>query len=95
MLPVSKQIAGDILKGTRGKIFSVAFVKRSTGEVRQMNCRTGVKRYTTGEGLKYNASSRDLLPVYDLQARGYRMISLNTVISFKAHGAEFYVPDNR
>lgn len=33
------------LLNTRGKIFSVKFVKRTTGELREMRCRVGVRAY--------------------------------------------------
>jgi len=37
--------AAEILTATEGKIFSVKFVKRTTGEVREMVARTGVKAH--------------------------------------------------
>jgi len=56
-----------------------------------MHCRTGVKKYTTGEGLKYNAQKQGLLPVWEMGV-GYKMIPLTNVIAFKAFGANFRVP---
>ena len=92
MLPVSKTVAADVLKATKGTFFSVTFLKRSDGTVRNMHCRTGVRKYTTGDGLKYNPSQQGLLPVWEMSV-GYKMIPLTNVISFKAFGANFTVPD--
>jgi len=40
--------ARQVIGNTLGKFFSVEFVKRTTGEVRKMNCRTGVTKGVTG-----------------------------------------------
>jgi len=71
--------AVELIKQTNGRIFTVHFVKKN-GEHRRMNCRLGVKKYLTGEGMRYNAQERGLLPVYDIQAKGYRMINLKSLI---------------
>jgi hypothetical protein len=91
MLPVSKQVAMDVLKSTNGTFFSVSFVKRGDGSIRKMLCRTGVKKYTTGEGLKYDPIEKGLLPVWEIN-KGYKMVPLSNVICFNAHGQEFFVP---
>jgi len=91
MLPVSKAVAHEVLLATKGTFFSVTFLKRSDGTVRRMHCRTGVHKYSTGEGLKYNALEQGLLPVWEMNV-GYKMIPLTNVISFRAFGADFTVP---
>ena len=57
-----------------GKIFCVHFVKRTTGDNRAMLCRQGVKKHLAGGELPYNAKEHGLIPVYDMQKEGYRMI---------------------
>lgn len=47
-----------------GKVFSVKFVKRSTGEVRQMRCRLNVNKGVKGVGPNYNPSEHNLIRVY-------------------------------
>jgi hypothetical protein len=91
MLAVSKQVATEVLESMNGTFFSVSFIKRSDGSFRKMHCRKGVKKYITGEGLKYNPSEQGLLPVWEVN-KGYKMIPLSNVTSFNAHGAEFVVP---
>ena len=41
-----------------------------------MNCRLGVKAYLSGGGLKYDPNTKQLIPVFDLSRREYRMISI-------------------
>ena len=63
------------------EVFTVSFIKRSTGELRVMNCRFGVKKHLQGGELAYNPKEKNLLMVFDMQAKGYRSISLEGVES--------------
>ena len=94
MLPVSTMVAGDVINRTNGKFFSVTFIKRADGSKRKMLCRTGVKKYTNGEGMKYSPKDKGLIPVYDLQKKGYRSIPINGIVTFTAHGTDFFCPAN-
>lgn len=67
-----------------GKIFTVTFEKKDKS-IRVMNCRTGVKKHLKGGELKFNPIERNLLPVYDIQKQGYRMINMDTLIEVKIH----------
>lgn len=62
--------------GSNGKIFTVRFIKRSTGEFRTMNCRLDVKKHLKGGTKAYNDADHRLLTVYDLKSKGYRCIPL-------------------
>lgn len=73
---------------TDGKIFTVKFFKRSNSELRVMNCRLGVKKDLKGDGPKYDAFSKGLITVYDMQAKGYRNINMECVISITIGGKE-------
>ena len=68
-----------------GKIFTVTFTKKN-GEKRVMNARLGVKKHLRGGELKFDAEGRNLLPVFDVQKRGYRMINFNTVEKIVMNG---------
>jgi len=81
----------DVVLSQKGKIMTVEFVKRTTGEVRVMNCRSGVRKYVTGEGAKYSFQDRELIPVYDLQKKGYRTINARAITKVRADGQEYLV----
>lgn len=68
-----------------GKTFTVEFVKKN-GEHRTMNARLGVNKGKTGKGMKYNPTERGLLPVYDMQKKGFRMINFDTIQRVTIHG---------
>lgn len=70
------------IKKTNGKIFSVTFVKKD-GTIRKMTARLGVKKDIKGVGLSFNPTAKQLVVVFDMQKRAYRMINLQTIIQFK------------
>lgn len=71
------------------KVFSVTFVKRTTGQVRKMNAMRGVRKGVKGVGHSFNPSEKGLLCVYDMQIQDFRFVNLEDVISFKANRKSF------
>ena len=78
----------DIIKSTKGVIFSVLFIKKD-GSERHMNCRLGVKKHLNGGKLGFDALSKGLVPVYDLVKKDYRMINLSTIKYIKFNGRTY------
>jgi hypothetical protein len=72
-----------------GKIFSVIFTKRTDGTERRMVCRVGVSKSLVGRGPSYDAESKDLLTVYDMEKKAYRMIPAEGVIELRAMKQQF------
>ena len=69
-----------------GKIFTVSFTKRTTGQPRTMNCRRGVQHDLVGAGKGYDDSEKQLMTVWSLDSEGYRTIPLDAVHELKHHG---------
>lgn len=67
---------------TNGRFFSVSFIKKD-GTTRKMTARLGVKKDIKGVGLKFNPTERNLIVVFDIHKRAYRMINLSTILTFK------------
>lgn len=72
-----------------GKVFGVEFIKRSTGELRRMNCRLGVTRHLKGGNKAYRASEKQLLTVFDMTNKGYRSIPLEGIQRVSVGGQTF------
>jgi hypothetical protein len=72
-----------------GQIFSVTFIKRTTGEERTMVCRVGVKSYLRGGSKTFNDTEKGLLTVFDMQKKGYRSIPLDAIIKVKVNKEVF------
>jgi hypothetical protein len=56
---ITAKEAADLLSDTKGRIFSVTFVKRTTGETRTMVARTGVAKHLKGGDAAYVTSRRE------------------------------------
>lgn len=78
----------EIIQETKGKFFTVNFIKKD-GTKRHMLARLGVKKYLKGG--ENPAKNRDnLIVVFDVHKRAYRMINLDTLLSFKCGDKEYY-----
>ena len=88
---ISKKTAIDMIRGSKGKVFGVTFIKRTTGEERVMNARLGVKKGVTGEGLKFNPKDYALIPVYEMPKQQFRMINLEGLTQLNLEGKKYEV----
>lgn len=68
-----------------GTIFTAINVKRN-GETRRYICRLGVRKHLKGGELPYNPAEKDLLTVFDMKKKEYRMINLRTLTYLKVRG---------
>jgi hypothetical protein len=71
-------LINEIKDLAQGTIFTCINVKKN-GEQRKYICRMGVRKYLSGGELPYNPAEKNLLPVFDMKKRAYRMIDLTTV----------------
>jgi len=69
----------ELVENTKGKFFSVEFVKRDN-TIRHMVCRVGVTKHLRG-GKKTTPDS--YITVFDVQKKEYRCFKPETVITFK------------
>jgi hypothetical protein len=86
-------LLNTIIESTKGKFFGVTF-RKANGSIRFMNCRTGVHKHTSGEGLKYNPKKRGNVIVWDTQVQGYRTIKLESIKSIRFEGKELWVSNS-
>jgi hypothetical protein len=88
---ISKLDAAQKIRDTKGRMFTVTFIKKSNGEKRTMNARLGVKAYLRGGVLPYDPNTKGLIPVYDVQTKDYRMINIQGIVNLKTGGVEYNV----
>jgi hypothetical protein len=82
-----QEIRDEILRtqsedGGKGRLFTVTFRKRTTGELRVMRARLGMKKGLTGRGQSYNPADYNLITAREAGG-GYRNIPLDAIISLK------------
>jgi len=93
MNTITRNEAERKIRNTNGKIFTVVFTKRTTGERREMNCRMKVKKHLKGGGPAYNFKKKNLISVYDLGKEGYRCIPIEGITHLRVGGKSFKVED--
>ena len=81
----------NLIMDQSGKIASAKFIKRTDGSVRKMTFRTGVKKHLTGEGAKFSFREKSLIPVFDMQKKGYRSIPTEGIQELTVGGNTYIV----
>ena len=76
---MNNEIVEKIL-ASNGKIFSVVFIKKD-GTERTLTGRLGVKKHLHGGTSTLDADK--FITVFDMQAKGYRAVNKDTIISVK------------
>ena len=89
MKKISPNTATQMIRDSKGKIFTVTFVKRTNCEVRTMNCRTGVKKGIVGNARKRRNSG--IMTVYDVQKREFRNVNLSGIRTLKMNRETYQV----
>lgn len=74
----------DIKTLAGGTIFTAVNVTHK-GQ-RKFICRLGVRKHLKGGELPYNPAEKDLLPVFDMKIKQYRMLNLKTLKYLKVRG---------
>jgi hypothetical protein len=75
-----------VIETSEGRFFTVEFVKKD-GSTRILNGRLGVEKYLKGG--ECTLDREKFVIVYDVQAKGYRAINRETIISVKFEGVKF------
>ena len=69
-----------MIKSTKGKWFSCTFIKKD-GTKRVMNGRIGCHKGVKGIGRKFQ--KENLVTVFDAQSKEYRMVNVDTMLTFQ------------
>jgi len=76
---------------THNQFFSVRFIKRTTGELRNMLCRYGVRSRLKGGQAAYNFDEKGLVCVWDTHKQDYRTIPKEALVDITINGEVFTV----
>jgi len=81
----SSKALASLIDQSNGKMLTVSFIKKD-GSLRVLNGRLGVTKYIKGSTL--NKNSNDYITVYDVQNKGYRSVSRDTIVAVRCNGIE-------
>ena len=99
-MTLSRGVVTNILKAQRGKLFSVTFTARGTGEERTIVGRTGVRKGVNGHGMRYSPAEHDAITIWDngnvpnaegKKSEGHKTVPLNDIREVRAGGAKFRI----
>ena len=91
MQTINKTTAKELIKGSKGKIFSTTFLKKDN-TIRTLTSRTG-KQYKskTGKKAPYKPSDYNLIALYDMRKKAFRMLNLNTLITLSINKTKYII----
>lgn len=84
-----------VIRETKGKIFRISFIKRSTNERRDMLARTEVEKDIKGVGLPYDRKTNGLVVLYDLEKEAYRAVPLDGIFEIKINGVVYTIKEGK
>ena len=91
MQTINRTKAKELIKESKGKIFSTTFVKKDN-TIRTLTSRTG-KQYKskTGKKAPYKPSDYNLIALYDMRKKAFRMLNLNTLITLSINKEKYLI----
>ena len=90
MNTINRNKAKELIKDSKGLIFSATFTKKD-GKHRLMNAR--LKKYIskTGRPAPYKPEEYNLMPIYDMKSKGWRSLNFNTLITLSINKNKYKI----
>jgi len=91
MQTINKDKAKELISQSKGRIFSTTFIKKDN-TIRTLTARIG-KRYTpkTDRKAPYKAKEFNLLPLYDMRKKAFRMLNFNTLLTLSINNTKYII----
>ena len=91
MKTISTDKAKELIIESKGLIFSTTFIKKDN-TVRTLTARIG-KQYTpkTDRKAPYNAQNYNLIPLYDMRKKAFRMLNFNTLLTLSINKTKYII----
>ena len=92
MKTINRNKAKELIKESKGLIFSTTFIKKDN-TVRVLTGRLKVTQHLKENAKKqpYDPNKYNLQPVYDLKAKGYRMLNFNTLLTLSINANKYII----
>ena len=90
MQTINRTKAKELIKESKGLIFAATFTKKD-GSHRLMNARTGKKYTPTGKVAPYKPSDYNLISLYDMRKKAFRMLNFNTLITLSINKTKYII----
>ena len=90
MQTINKTTAKELIKESKGKIFAATFTKKDLSS-RMMLARLGKKYTPTGKKQPYKPEEYNLITLYDMRKKAFRMLNLNTLITLSINKEKYLI----
>ena len=87
---INKDQAKELIKESKGLIFAATFTKKD-GSSRLMNARLGKKYTPTGRKAPYKAEEYNLMALYDMRIKAFRMLNFNTLLTLSINKTKYII----
>tara|TARA_R110000744_G_scaffold346049_1_gene451536 strand:+ start:900 stop:1175 length:276 start_codon:yes stop_codon:yes gene_type:complete len=90
MITITSTRAKELIKNSKGLIFSTTFIKKDN-TIRTLTSRTG-KQYTpTGNKAPYKPQDYNLIALYDMRIKAFRTLNLNTLLTLSINKNKYII----
>ena len=91
MNTINRNKAKELIKDSKGLIFSATYIKKDN-TIRTLTSRTG-KQYTSKTGRKapYKAQDYNLMHLYDMRKKAFRMLNFNTLLTLSINKEKYLI----
>ena len=91
MQTINRNKAKELIKESKGLIFSTTFIKKDN-TIRTLTSRTG-KQYKSKTGRKapYKPEDYNLISLYDMKIKAFRMLNLNTLLTLSINRTKYII----
>ena len=91
MNTINRTRAKELIKDSKGLIFSTTYTKKDN-TIRTLTSRTG-KQYASKTGIKapYKAEEYNLIPLYDMRKKAFRMLNFKTLLTLSINKTKYII----
>ena len=91
MNTINRTRAKELIKDSKGLIFSTTYIKKDN-TIRTLTSRTG-KQYESKTGRKapYKPKDYNLIPLYDMRIKAFRMLNFNTLLTLSINKTKYII----
>jgi hypothetical protein len=90
MQTINKEQAKELIKDSKGLIFSTSFIKKDN-TIRTLTSRTGKQYKPTGKAAPYKPADYNLIPLYDMKKKAFRMLNFNTLLTLSINKNKYKI----
>jgi len=90
MNTINRTRAKELIKESKGLIFSATYIKKDN-TIRTLTSRLFIKYKKTGIEPPYKPKDYNLIPLYDMRIKAFRMLNFNTLLTLSINKEKYLI----